>query len=441
MGETENVERTMMRRSLAGLAAGTLLLAGVVALGSSPASSGSAPILVVDTTVDDGALDACTAAADDCSLRGAFERTQSAHVGQPVTIEVPAGEYLLTEQLYLYNANVTVNGAGVGATTVRADTDENLVRHLELNVDGELDVTLTDMTFSDGFESGGGSILSRGGATLTLERMHFVGNRVRGDGGAVLVAGAPPVVDTLVVDDSTFVGNGASGTGGAIAVSEGETATITNSTFHDNHAAFGGAVFVGTFDVEDDPATATFTHVTLAGNTASGFQGDASIAGGAIAVGGGASATVTASIIEASAEGEPLLQPAAVGDPVASCYVADGGTLASGGRNVVDDDTCNATEPTDQPDTAAGVGALGDNGGPTFTMALTAASPAVDAAGASCSVPDDQRGVARPQDGDGDGTNGCDSGAFELAAGPDDPDDPAEPPAALPVTAAPRFTG
>lgn len=430
----------MMRRSLAGLAAGVLLSAGLVVLATTPASSGGPITLVVDTTVDDGTLDDCTGAADDCSLRGAFEKTQDEHQGQAVTIQVPAGEYVLDEQLYLYDADVTVNGAGVGSTTVRASSDEGLVRHLELNVDGDLDVTLTDMTFIDGLEGGGGSIWSRGGATLTVQRMHFVGNSARGSGGAILAEGGFGV-DTLVVEDSTFVGNGASVSGGAIAVTQGETATITNSTFHDNLAAFGGAIFVGEFDTVDAGASADLLHVTLSGNQSTGMQGDASTTGGAIGVGAGGEATITATIIEASTEGEPLLQPApaAVGDPAANCYVAfEGATLTSGGFNVVDDDTCNTTEATDQPDTAAGVGPLGDNGGPTFTMALTAASPAVDAAGGTCLVPDDQRGVARPQDGNADGTNGCDSGAFELAAAPDDPEDP---PAAQPVTAAPSFTG
>ncbi|MGH3265348.1 MAG: choice-of-anchor Q domain-containing protein, partial [Trebonia sp.] len=57
------------------------------------------------------------------------------------------------------------------------------------------------------------------------------------------------------------------------------------------------------------------------------------------------------------------------------------------------------------------LGPLANNGGPTQTMALPAASPAVDAIPAStsgCTGTTDQRGTARPQGA------GCDIGAYEL---------------------------
>ena len=54
------------------------------------------------------------------------------------------------------------------------------------------------------------------------------------------------------------------------------------------------------------------------------------------------------------------------------------------------------------------LGSLQDNGGPTFTYALDADSPAVDAGGA-CALTNDQRGTSRPQAG------ACDIGAYELA--------------------------
>jgi hypothetical protein len=60
------------------------------------------------------------------------------------------------------------------------------------------------------------------------------------------------------------------------------------------------------------------------------------------------------------------------------------------------------------------LGPLANNGGPTFTHALLPGSPALDALTESCPVTD-QRGVARPYDGDGDGVALCDIGAFESA--------------------------
>jgi hypothetical protein len=55
------------------------------------------------------------------------------------------------------------------------------------------------------------------------------------------------------------------------------------------------------------------------------------------------------------------------------------------------------------------------NGGPTQTHALEGGSPATDTVtDGTCPPPArDQRGVKRPQDGNGDGGPACDIGSFE----------------------------
>lgn len=60
------------------------------------------------------------------------------------------------------------------------------------------------------------------------------------------------------------------------------------------------------------------------------------------------------------------------------------------------------------------LGPLEDNGGPTLTHALLPGSPAIDAADDAKCPSIDQRGIERPQDGDGNGVATCDIGAFEL---------------------------
>ncbi len=62
------------------------------------------------------------------------------------------------------------------------------------------------------------------------------------------------------------------------------------------------------------------------------------------------------------------------------------------------------------------LGPLQDNGGPTSTQAPLNGSPVIDT-GANGACPKlDQRGIARPQDGNADGKATCDMGAFERIA-------------------------
>jgi hypothetical protein len=74
--------------------------------------------------------------------------------------------------------------------------------------------------------------------------------------------------------------------------------------------------------------------------------------------------------------------------------------------------TPGATDLVPTEALAAILGPLTNNDGPTETHALVAGSPAIDAAGATCSATD-QRGIARPQGAD------CDIGAVEVVANND----------------------
>ena len=61
----------------------------------------------------------------------------------------------------------------------------------------------------------------------------------------------------------------------------------------------------------------------------------------------------------------------------------------------------------------ARLGNLQNNGGDTFTQKLLHGSPAIDHGDNTGAPATDQRGVARPNDGDGNGSKIIDIGAFE----------------------------
>jgi hypothetical protein len=91
-----------------------------------------------------------------------------------------------------------------------------------------------------------------------------------------------------------------------------------------------------------------------------------------------------------------------------------GGRLSSGGSNLDSDGSCGFVESGDQNGSDPHLGPLAENGGWTQTHALLPGSPAIDAGGAVGCADRDQRGLARSQDGNSDGTAACDIGAFEL---------------------------
>jgi hypothetical protein len=83
-------------------------------------------------------------------------------------------------------------------------------------------------------------------------------------------------------------------------------------------------------------------------------------------------------------------------------------TLTSLGYNLESASDCGFTATGDVQSANPMLGALGANGGPTQTLPIVAASPAIDAGDPACPPSaGDQRGVSRPQ-----GAR-CDIGAFE----------------------------
>lgn len=162
---------------------------------------------------------------------------------------------------------------------------------------------------------------------------------------------------------------------------------VANSTISGNSAGGTGG------GIRNADTTLRLTHSTVAGNSA---------ASGAGGISNGEVTIVSGSI---------------VADQAAGPDCANTSILASLGNSLESATSCGFSLADDVQNGNADLGPLADNGGPTFTHALGAASEAREAGdNAVCAAAPvdgiDQRGVTRPQPGGGD----CDIGAFEAGA-------------------------
>jgi hypothetical protein len=107
------------------------------------------------------------------------------------------------------------------------------------------------------------------------------------------------------------------------------------------------------------------------------------------------------------------------GNTGGNCYVPSYGAITDLGYNISDDNSCDFTATGSQNNTNPMLGAFGNNGGPTQTIALLSGSPAIDAIPlADCTdqasppnrIITDQRGALRPDAGE----LLCDIGAYEV---------------------------
>ena len=196
--------------------------------------------------------------------------------------------------------------------------------------------------------------------------------------------------------NSTISGNFAGANAGGIA-NYGQTLTMTNSTISGNTAdSFGGGI-ANAFN-----ATLTMTNSTITWNTAREGGGIMNFEG-PISLKNSINAENTASSSGPDCSGDHTsLGYNLIGDGNGCEFQAATADQVGDGANPID--------PV--------LGPLLGNGGPTFTHALLPGSPAMDAGDDAACPPADQRRVARPVDGDGNGVATCDIGAFEFAIDP-----------------------
>ena len=259
--------------------------------------------ITVDRTDDVAAASACTAAANDCSLRGAVA---FANLNPGTTISVPAGTYQLNiagglgegfsgnnsiGDLDVRGNNTTITGAGA-ATTIIQQTQPN-DRVLEVNPDllANFNFAISDVTISGGKETtavgGGGIVAGAINNTVSVTNCIVTGNSATGTGtfggGGIMVQGG-----SLTITGTTLSSNSTSTSGGGLSYTAGDplnrrpsngTLSVSGSTFSGNSAASvaagGGAADL--FNFNGSIGSYAINSSTFSSNTATNGSGGAII--------------------------------------------------------------------------------------------------------------------------------------------------------------------
>ncbi len=253
-----------------------------------------------------------------------------------------------------------------------------------------LDIYFSEIVENGAGGSGGGIFVASGAWVGIIENTTIHNNYANQNGGGIFNIGTIwDIVSTTISSNRAELGNGGGIFNGSSGTIGGVPATILNTTISSNSAVFGGGIF-NAGQISD------VIHVTIAYNDA--VQG-----GGIRNVSSGSFGGIQSSIIANSING---------GD------CSNAGSMGSLGYNILGDNSCSSvfTSTGDLLNTDPMLGPLQNNGGLTATHALLPGSPAIDHVDEFvCPWPDvDQRGFARPIDGDGDSFARCDSGAFEF---------------------------
>lgn len=219
--------------------------------------------IVVDSISDQPGVNACTAAPNDCSLRGAIERTNATPGDDTISFDttVFATPQTITHSfgaLVVENNGVlTINGPGANLVTLDAHNQSQV---LLLNSGGTLNIS--GITFANGNANnigGKGGGLQNNGGSLTVSNSAIINNRATNNGGGISGSGV------TTVTNCTISGNTAVN-GGGIEIAQGGTLTMTNSTVSGNTATnnAGGLLL---------NEAATVINSTITNNTAIGDGG------------------------------------------------------------------------------------------------------------------------------------------------------------------------
>jgi len=376
------------------------------------ATANSVNVIYVDTFIDELNDDG------DCSLREAIEAANDDQAvdncppGNPSSADdifLDSGTYFLSQGDINILSSLNIFGMDMDSTIIDGD---NSSRIFELLTNG-IEVSFSDVTIQNGSTitntGGGGGILIHPGVALQLNNCKILNNQTDSLGGGLdNWSGMVEVTNCSILSNSAENGGGIYNDGIMI---------IQNSIIDSNSAEVLGG---GLYNSSPGVGKATLENVTISRNSSiSDFDGTGIFSNSTITM---TNTTIVHNIGSGagfSSLGKGFLINTIVAEHGDSdnCN-GDETEIKSLGYNLEDGDTCNFdqvakhdlinTDPLLAGDTPQ------NNGGSTSTYALTSTSLAIDTGTNEGCPATDQRGLARPKDGDKDGNAICDIGAFEF---------------------------
>jgi CSLREA domain-containing protein len=390
---------------------------------------------LADTTVSgDGqctlreALNNVNAAADttggDCAAGTGTGDTISFDLTGTITLTASNGTLMLTK-------NVTIQGPGAnnlvldGGCTMYCGQPFVSNGVLVLQVGSGATASISGVTIARGGGFGGGGVTNLG--SLTIADSIITSN------GTNLFGGGIENLGTMTVMRSAITANSAGNYGGGI--DNEKSLTVVNSTISGNSSSSGGAAIFDQPAYEGPPPSLLLVNSTVSGNS-NGISTH-----GAVYVQSG-TATVENSLIAGNTivRGPGSTSGADLAGAFAASSAYDLVGDGTGETGIVNGSNGNQVGTSASPINPQ-LAPLGDNGGPTPTMALLPGSPAIDripaSGGCGVGIVTDQRGLPRPS-----GAGGlCDVGAFEVQSSLPQPKPPGpilSAPAPLPIQPKPQ---